>query len=80
MPARLPPWLLWELCSNVTLKKMLMWDLKKNDINELIYKTETDLQTERMTLYLPGAGWEGEGGIDGESLRLTCTHCYTENK
>ena len=25
-----------------------MWNLKKNDTNELIYKTETDSQTYRM--------------------------------
>ena len=31
---------------------------KKNNTNELIYKTETDSQTERMNLWLP----EGKGG------------------
>ena len=32
-------------------------NLKKiNDVNELIYKTETDSQAQRMDLWLPG-GW-----------------------
>ena len=30
-----------------------MWNLKRNDTNELIYKTETDPQTYRMNLWLP---------------------------
>ena len=29
-------------------------NLKRNDTNELIYKTETDSQTQRMNLWLPG--------------------------
>ena len=43
---------------------------KWDDTNELIYKTETDLQSELMV-----AGGE-EGGEIG-SLVSTCTHCYT---
>ena len=37
-----------------------MWNLK-NDINELIYKTETDSQTLKTNLGLPKGkcGWEG---------------------
>lgn len=35
----------------------------KNDTNELLYKTETDAQTERTNLPLPQAKG-GEGGID----------------
>ena len=31
------------------------WDLKRNDTNELTYKTETDSQTSRMS-FLPVAG------------------------
>ena len=32
--------------------------LKKNDTNELIYRTETDSQIQRMNLRLPGGrGW-----------------------
>ena len=38
-----------------------MWNLKNNDINELIYKTETDPQTSRTTLWLPN-GKCGEVG------------------
>ena len=40
-----------------------MWNLK-NDTNELIYKTETDSQTQKINLQLPkgivGGGWVGE--------------------
>ena len=32
-----------------------MWDLKKNNTNEPIYKTETNSQ--RINLRLPGNGW-----------------------
>ena len=45
------------------------WNLKlKNNTNELICKTETDLRT---NLWLPG----GEKQIG--TLGLTCTHCYS---
>ena len=43
---------------------------KWDDTNELIYKTETDLQSELMV-----AGGEEWGEI--RSLVSTCTHCYT---
>ena len=37
---------------------MLKKNLKKNDTNELIYRTETDSQIQRMNLRLPGGkGW-----------------------
>ena len=36
---------------------MCMWNLKKNDIKEFIYKTETDSQ--RMNLWRPGMEDEG---------------------
>ena len=35
--------------------------IKRNDTNELIYKTETDSQTQRMNLWLPE---EPVGGRD----------------
>ena len=35
-----------------------MWNLKKNDTNELIYKIETDSQTSKTNLWLP----KGKGG------------------
>ena len=36
-----------------------MWNLKKNDANELIYKTKTDSQTLKTNLWLPGGKcWE----------------------
>ena len=34
-----------------------MWNLKY-DTNELIYKTETDSQTQKTNLRLPERGWE----------------------
>ena len=37
------------------------WNLR-NDTNELIYKTETDSQTQKINLWLP-EGKEGGGGI-----------------
>ena len=39
-----------------------MWNLKDNT-NELIYKTETDSQTQRTNLWLPRDGGVGEGRI-----------------
>ena len=33
-----------------------MWNLERNDTNELTYKTETDSQTSRTSLWLPGEG------------------------
>ena len=35
-----------------------VWNLKKNDTNELIYKTEIDPQTQKTNLWLP----KGNGG------------------
>ena len=41
-----------------------MWNLiLKNNINELIYKTETDAQISKTNLWLPGG--KGEGGAGG---------------
>ena len=39
-----------------------MWNLKKNNTNELIYKTETDSQTSKTNLWLP-KGKRGGGGV-----------------
>ena len=37
-----------------------MWNLFKNDTNELIYKMELDSQTKKTNLWLPqGKGGEG---------------------
>jgi len=44
--------------------KSLICEIFKNDTNELIYKTETDSQTERMNLWLPG-GRMGERDVWG---------------
>ena len=39
-----------------------MWNLiLKNDTNELIYKTETDLQISKTNLWLPKGKLGGEG-------------------
>ena len=46
-------------------------DWKRNNTNELIYKTETDSQTWRMNLQIPG--WRVGEGIG--SLGSACTHC-----
>ena len=37
-----------------------MWNLKRNDTNELTYTTEKDSQTQRMNLWLPGGRMEGK--------------------
>ena len=36
---------------------------KKKDTNELIYKTETDLQTSKTNLWLPKGKGGGGGGV-----------------
>ena len=46
-----------------------MWNLKY-DTNELIYKTETDSQTQRTDLGLPRRGWGGLGQGWSGSLGL----------
>ena len=48
-----------------------MWNLKRNYKNELTYQTETDSQTSRMFLWLPGDGC-GEGIV-----RESGMHVYT---
>jgi len=49
-----------------------MWNLKKSDIRELIYKTETDTQTLKTNLRLPKGK---EGGRDG--LRVWDWHMHS---
>ena len=34
-----------------------MWNLKKNDTNELIYKIEIDTQMQNTNLWLPREKW-----------------------
>ena len=53
-----------------------MWNLKY-DTNELIYKTETDSQTQRTDLWLPG-GKGGGGGMDWEFGISRCKLLYIE--
>ena len=50
-----------------------IWNLiLKNDTNELIYKTETDIQTEKTNLWLPKGKCQG-GRINQELGMNTCT-------
>ena len=43
-----------------------LWNLKRNDTNELTYKTERDSQTYKTNLWLPG-GRDGLGVWDGHA-------------
>ena len=55
----------------------LICGILKNPINELIYKTETDSQTQKTTLWLlEGKGSREKLGIMG----LTDTHYHAKNK
>ena len=45
-----------------------MWTLKKNDTNELTYKTETDVQNSKTNLWLQ-RGNVGVGGRDKLRVR-----------
>ena len=53
-----------------------MWNLKY-DTNELIYKTETDSQTQKTYLWLPVGQGEGEGW--NGSLGLVNANYYVYN-
>ena len=55
-----------------------MWDLKY-DTKELIYKKETDSQTERTDLWLPSWGCGGREAQTG-SLQSANTNYYIENR
>ena len=48
----------------------------KNDTNELIYKTETDSETQKTNLWLP----KGKGWGQTRSMELTDVHCYKIDK
>ena len=45
-----------------------MWNLKRNDTNELAYNIERDSQTKRMNLWLPGEGIVMEFRMDMYTL------------
>ena len=47
-----------QISCNITYNITYKWNLKKNDTNELIYKTELDSQTQKRNLWLP----QGKGG------------------
>ena len=50
-----------------------MWNLKENDANELIYKTETDSQLMKANLWLPKKKDWGEGWMNWEIGIGPCT-------
>ena len=52
--------------------------LKKKDTNELIYKTETDSQTQKTNLWLPK--WKAGGGINEQFTINTDTLLYVKQK
>ena len=52
-----------------------MWNLKRNDTNEFTYKTETDSQTLRTSVWLPEGERMGEGIVRVCGMEM-CTHCY----
>ena len=51
-----------------------VWNLKRKNTNELIYKTETDSKTREPTYSCQGERW-GKGYLG--SLGPTHTHWYT---
>ena len=55
-----------------------MWNLKRNDTNELVYKTETDSDLREQNYGRWGwGGVENEGkGYLGNLGWKTYTHCY----
>ena len=55
-----------------------MWDLKY-DTKELIYKKETDSQTQRTDLQLPSWGCGGQEAQTG-SLQSADTNYYIQNR
>ena len=56
-----------------------MQNVKRHDTNELIYKPETDQQTQRMNLWLPGEQKAGDG-IVREFGRDMYTLRYWDNQ
>ena len=54
-----------------------MQNLKRNDTNELINKTETDSRTSRMNLWLPRGKGDGKGQLG--KLGSIYTHCYVDS-
>ena len=52
-----------------------MWNLKRSDTNERIYKAETDSQTQGMNLWLPGVGGQREGIVREFGIDMY-TQCY----
>ena len=53
-----------------------MWNLKRNDTNELPYKSERDSQSYKTNLWLR----EGGGKRSLGSLGRSCTYCYIQNR
>jgi len=45
-------------------------NLKRYDINEIIYRTETDSRLRKQNYCCPNEGWN-----EGIDMGWTCTHC-----
>ena len=57
-----------EISYNITY----MWNLKKNDTNELIYKIEIDSQTQKTNLWLPtGKAGKDKLGAGDQQIHTT---------
>ena len=55
-----------------------MWNLKKKDTYELIYRTEIDSQTLKTNLWLPKGAGGGQGGMSWGFGTGICTLRYME--
>ena len=52
----------------------------KNHTNESIFNTETDSQTDKLSLWLPKGIGSGEGQNINRNMRLTDTNYYTQKE
>ena len=60
---------------------LYMWNPRRNVTNELTYKTETDSETSRMSLWLPGRRVRGRGHREFEMSMYTLLYLkWTTNK
>lgn len=51
----------------------LLRGILKNDTNEIIYVTETDLQTQKMNLWLPGGKGMGRDKLGAQDSQILTT-------
>ena len=59
---------------NQTKKEKYLGNLERNDANEHIYKIETDLQTQKMNLWLQRSGGGMTGRRDSQGVRNGHVH------